>query len=155
MHLHGECREGRSPDDQRSADHPAVGRRPAALCRSVVVPAAAGASDKNEPFRHTVSSLFNHVTGSFRLEVLETQQERTRFKCGVAALGSYFPTLAPQDARCRTSACFVAVQDETNAVTGYYTLAAGSVPPPLPCSRGGGAWGCAGGCRAGAPAASA
>jgi ribosomal protein S18 acetylase RimI-like enzyme len=68
------------------------------------------------------------VTGAFRLEVLGTQHDRTRFNCGIAALDGYFRTQATQDARRRASACYVAVQDETNAVAGYYTLAAGSVP---------------------------
>lgn len=68
------------------------------------------------------------MTASFRLEVLGAQHDRARFKCGVAALDGYFRTQATQDARRRASACYVAVQDETNAVAGYYTLAAGSVP---------------------------
>ena len=68
------------------------------------------------------------MTGDFRLEVLGAQHERTRFTCGVAALDEYFRTQATQDARRRASACYVAVQHETNAVAGYYTLAAASVP---------------------------
>lgn len=57
------------------------------------------------------------------------QHDRTRFKCGGAALDGYFRTQATQDARRRASARYVAVQDETNAVAGYYNaLAAGSVP---------------------------
>jgi ribosomal protein S18 acetylase RimI-like enzyme len=68
------------------------------------------------------------VTGDFRLEVLGAQHDRTRFNCGVAALDRYFRTQATQDARRRASACYVAAQDGTNAVAGYYTLAAGSVP---------------------------
>jgi hypothetical protein len=68
------------------------------------------------------------VTGAFRLEVLGTQHDRTRFNCGIAALDGYFRTQATQDARRRASACYVAVQDEINTVAGFYTLAAGSVP---------------------------
>jgi GNAT superfamily N-acetyltransferase len=68
------------------------------------------------------------VTGTFRLEVLGAQHDRTRFPCGVAALDGYFRTQATQDACRRASSCYVAVQDETNAIAGYYTLAAGSVP---------------------------
>lgn len=68
------------------------------------------------------------MTGDFRLEVLGAQHERTRFTCGVAALGGYFRTQATQDARRRASACYIAVQHETSAVAGYYTLAAASVP---------------------------
>ena len=68
------------------------------------------------------------MTGDFRLELLGAQHERTRFTCGVAALDGYFRTQATQDARRRASACYVAVQHETSAVAGYYTLAAASVP---------------------------
>lgn len=68
------------------------------------------------------------MTGEFRLEVLGPQHDRSRFSCGVSALDGYFRTQATQDARRRASACYVAVQDETNAVAGYFTLAAGSVP---------------------------
>ncbi len=68
------------------------------------------------------------MTGDFRLEVLGAQHERTRFTCGVAALDEYFRTQATQDARRRASACYVAVQHETNVVAGYYTLAAAGVP---------------------------
>ena len=68
------------------------------------------------------------MTGDVRLEGLGAQHERTRFTCGVAALDEYFRTQATQDARRRASACYVAVQHETNAVAGYYTLAAASVP---------------------------
>ena len=68
------------------------------------------------------------MSTGFRLEILGAKHDRTQFKCGVAALDEYFRTQATQDARRRASACYVAVQDETNAVAGYYTLAAGSVP---------------------------
>ena len=75
------------------------------------------------------------MSGEFRLEVLGAQHDRTLFKCGVEALDGYFRTQATQDARRRASACYVAVQDETNTVAGYYTLAAGSVPlTDLPAS---------------------
>lgn len=75
------------------------------------------------------------MTGCFRLEVLGAQHDRTRFNCGVAALDGYFRTQATQDAHRRASVCYVAVQDETKAVAGYYTLAAGSVPlTDLPAS---------------------
>ena len=68
------------------------------------------------------------MTGDVRLEGLGAQHERTRFTCGVAALDGYFRTQATQDARRRASLCYVAVQHETSAVAGYYTLAAASVP---------------------------
>ena len=45
----------------------------------------------------------------------------------MAALDGYFKTQATQDAQRRTRACWVAVQDGTQTVAGYYTLAASSV----------------------------
>ena len=68
------------------------------------------------------------MSGAFRIEVLATQHDRTRFNCGAAALDVYLRTQASQDARRRASACYVAVQDDTCAVAGYYTLAVGGVP---------------------------
>ena len=68
------------------------------------------------------------MTGSFRLEVLSARHDRTRFACGVAALDGYFTTQATQDARRRASACFVAVEESTDKVAGYYTLAAAGMP---------------------------
>ena len=68
------------------------------------------------------------VTGPFRLEVLGSHHDRTRFTCGVPALDSYLRTQATQDARRRASACYVAVEPGTPAIAGYYTLAAGGIP---------------------------
>ena len=68
------------------------------------------------------------MTGSFRLELLDDRHDRTRFACGVAALDGYFRTQATQDTRRRASACYVAVEQGTDTVAGYYTLAAGGVP---------------------------
>ena len=66
--------------------------------------------------------------GSFRIEVLDAHHDRTRFACGVAALDAYFRTQATQDVRRRASACYVAVEEGSDKVAGYYTLAAGGVP---------------------------
>ena len=68
------------------------------------------------------------MTGSFRLEALTARHDRARFSCGAAALDAYFKVQATQDARRHASACFVAVDDGTGKVAGYYTLAAGGVP---------------------------
>ena len=68
------------------------------------------------------------MIGPFRLETLRAEHDRTRFHCGVAALDAYLRTQATQDVRRRVSACYVAVEAETDAVAGFYTLAAASVP---------------------------
>ena len=68
------------------------------------------------------------MTGRFRLEALSPGHAREGFACGVEALDRYFLRQATQDVRRRASACFVAVDDISNKVAGYYTLAAGGVP---------------------------
>jgi ribosomal protein S18 acetylase RimI-like enzyme len=68
------------------------------------------------------------VTGQFRIEALAPEHDRAGFACGSDALDKYLREQASQDMRRRTSACYVAIDEKTNAVAGYYTLAAGSVP---------------------------
>ena len=68
------------------------------------------------------------MTGRFRLEVLSASHAREGFACGVEALDQYFLRQATQDIRRRASACYVAVEDGSEKVAGYYTLAAGGVP---------------------------
>ena len=68
------------------------------------------------------------MAGAFRLEVLRAEHDRTAFSCGVEPLDRYFREQATQDIRRRVSACYVAVDEATSAIAGYYTLAAGGVP---------------------------
>jgi len=68
------------------------------------------------------------VTGQFRIEALAPEHDRAGFACGSDLLGKYLREQASQDMRRRTSACYVAIDEDTSAVAGYYTLAAGSVP---------------------------
>jgi ribosomal protein S18 acetylase RimI-like enzyme len=68
------------------------------------------------------------VTGRFRIEALAPEHDRAGFACGSDPLDRYLREQASQDIRRRTSACYVAIGDETNAIAGYYTLAASSVP---------------------------
>ena len=65
---------------------------------------------------------------AFRLEVLRAEHDRKAFSCGVEPLDRYFQEQATQDIRRRVSACYVAVDESTAAIAGYYTLAAGGVP---------------------------
>ena len=68
------------------------------------------------------------MTGQFRIEALAPEHDRASFACGSDPLDKYLREQASQDIRRRTSACYVAIDIQTGAVAGYYTLAAGSVP---------------------------
>ena len=68
------------------------------------------------------------MTGQFRIEALAPKHDRAGFACGSDPLDKYLREQASQDMRRRTSACYVAIDEATNAIAGYYTLAAGSVP---------------------------
>ena len=60
----------------------------------------------------------------FAIELLGSQHKREAFACGVEPLDR---EQVGQDVRRRASACYVAREIVTNAIAGYYTLAAGSV----------------------------
>lgn len=65
---------------------------------------------------------------SFRIEALSAAHDRQGFSCGVEALDGYLARQAGQDMRRRVSNCFVALPEGGAAITGYYTLAAASIP---------------------------
>jgi GNAT superfamily N-acetyltransferase len=67
------------------------------------------------------------VTAPFLVEPLSRQHDRKSFACGVEALDRYFQVQASQDMRRRVATCFIARHRETNAVAGFYTLAATSL----------------------------
>ncbi len=52
------------------------------------------------------------------------QQERGGFACGNEALDRYLKTQAGQDMKRRVAACFLAIENATAAIAGYYTLSA-------------------------------
>ena len=64
----------------------------------------------------------------FRLEALNASHDRDAFTCGVAVLDGYLRSQASQDMRRNTSACYVAVEQSSGKLAGYYTLAASGVP---------------------------
>lgn len=68
------------------------------------------------------------MTAPFRIEVLGPRHARDAFSCGIAALDHYLLTQASQDVRRRVGACYVAIEDGSGRIAGYYTLAAGGVP---------------------------
>jgi ribosomal protein S18 acetylase RimI-like enzyme len=65
-------------------------------------------------------------TKPFRIELLD-KQDRSSFDCGTPPLDAYLKTTASQDMRRGLANCFVAVDVETNALAGYYTLSASTV----------------------------
>lgn len=59
-------------------------------------------------------------------KLLEKKYDKKSFDCGYSLLNNYLKTQAKQDVDRDLSACFVLV-DDTDVVTGYYTLSANSV----------------------------
>jgi len=67
------------------------------------------------------------MTAPFRIEALSAAHDRKRFSSGVEPLDRYLREMATQDIKRRVSNCFVAL-DDSDAIAGYYTLAATSLP---------------------------
>ncbi len=68
------------------------------------------------------------TTPPFRIEPLSATRDRAAFRCGEETLDRYFQTQATQDIRRRVANCFVAAEEATRMVAGYYTLSAASIP---------------------------
>lgn len=62
------------------------------------------------------------------IEPLKPAHDRQAFSCGMAVLDRYFREQASQDVKRRIGNCFVAVDRNDDAVAGYYTLSASSIP---------------------------
>ncbi len=67
------------------------------------------------------------MSAPFKIELLGLRHGREAFACGVEPLDRYFRQQVSQDVRRRATACYVVSELATDAVAGYYTLAAGSV----------------------------
>jgi GNAT superfamily N-acetyltransferase len=67
------------------------------------------------------------VKDGFIVEPLGAQ-DRSAFSCGAAALDRYLREQASQDVKRLVASCFILMEAATGAITGYYTLAATSVP---------------------------
>jgi ribosomal protein S18 acetylase RimI-like enzyme len=63
----------------------------------------------------------------FAIERLSDGLDHSDFDCGSAALDRYLKTQASQDIRRHVASCFVAVERNTRAIAGYYTLAAAQI----------------------------
>ena len=57
----------------------------------------------------------------FRIERL-AEQKRSGFDCGNANLNEYLQQHAGRDQRRRCAVCFLAIEIETDAVAGYYSI---------------------------------
>ncbi len=68
------------------------------------------------------------MTGQFRIEALSSRHHRKYFFCGDDILDQYFAERVTQDVRRRVTACYVALEPETDCVAGYYTLSAADIP---------------------------
>ncbi|MEA3274568.1 MAG: GNAT family N-acetyltransferase [Pseudomonadota bacterium] len=62
----------------------------------------------------------------FRIEPLG-KQDRSRFTCGSEPLDGYFRTEASQDIRRRVAACYIALENDSGCIAGFYTLSASQV----------------------------
>jgi GNAT superfamily N-acetyltransferase len=67
------------------------------------------------------------VGAPFRVEPLSSAHDRSRFVSGSAPLDRYLREQASQDSKRRIATCFVAVDIETQEISGFYTLTATSV----------------------------
>lgn len=68
------------------------------------------------------------MTASFVVEPLSARHDRAAFACGVEPLDRYLREQAGQDVKRRVANCFVAGSGGSHVVSGYYTLAAASIP---------------------------
>jgi ribosomal protein S18 acetylase RimI-like enzyme len=68
------------------------------------------------------------VIARFRIESLASEHNRNAFTCGVPALDRYLREQASQDVRRRAASCYVAVDNATGSLAGYYTLSAACTP---------------------------
>lgn len=67
------------------------------------------------------------IKGQYSIEPFCKRHSRQGFTCDVKALDDYFKTQASQDARRNVAAVFVAVNNVTGNIGGFYTLSMASV----------------------------
>ena len=73
------------------------------------------------------------MSARYRIEELNPRHVRSGFDCGSEPLNRYLEHQVNQDIRRRITACFVAVDLQSETLAGYYTLAsAGVLLPDLP-----------------------
>jgi len=62
----------------------------------------------------------------FGIEALG-KQDRSRFTCGSEPLDRYFHTQVSQDIRRRVTACYIALEQDSGRIAGFYTLSASQI----------------------------
>ena len=67
------------------------------------------------------------MSGRFRIEALAPEHDREGFTCGSDPLDKYLREQASQDMRRRTSVCYVAIDEKTNAMILLPTGAGGLI----------------------------
>lgn len=60
----------------------------------------------------------------FSIVGLAAHHDRKEFSCGSTPLDTYFRTQASQDVKRKVATCFVAIENTTGMIAGYYTLSA-------------------------------
>jgi hypothetical protein len=64
---------------------------------------------------------------TYAVELLGKRRDRAAFSCGVDQLDRYFRRQVGQESRRHVANCFVAVDQTTKAIGGFYTLSATAV----------------------------
>jgi GNAT superfamily N-acetyltransferase len=64
---------------------------------------------------------------SYLTEPLDAKHKRDAFLCGKDLLDNYFRTQVKQDVKRKLAACFVLVDNESEGISGYYTLSSNSI----------------------------
>lgn len=65
---------------------------------------------------------------TFSIAPLDKSHDRKSFDCGSEPLNTYLAKQAGQDIKRRIAACFIATDNESGQVAGYYTLSAADIP---------------------------
>lgn len=65
--------------------------------------------------------------GVFRIAPLDPAHDRRTFTSGSEPLDRYFRQQVTQDIRRRVTACFVAIEQSSQRIAGYYTLASANI----------------------------
>ena len=60
----------------------------------------------------------------FSIIGLASHHDRKEFFCSSAPLDTYFKTQASQDVKRKVATCFIAIENATGIIAGYYTLSA-------------------------------
>jgi ribosomal protein S18 acetylase RimI-like enzyme len=63
----------------------------------------------------------------FRIERLSKQHDRSTFDCGTEVLNEYLRKRAGREQRKNFSACYLAIDNATDAMVGFYALSSGNI----------------------------